>query len=51
MTDYVVFLDLDGKIYSEKTGSGKHRLIEIIEHRQLAIEYNDVRNDPYFIVK
>jgi hypothetical protein len=40
----------DGKPYILETGSGKP-LVELVQQPTPALEYNDVRNDPYFITK
>ena len=52
LKDYVEFQNEDGSEYTEqeKSGSGKP-LVEIVEQTELVVPFNDVRNDPYFIVK
>ena len=47
---YINFEDEDGKPYILETGSGKP-LVELVEQPTPALEYNDVKNDPYFITK
>ena len=50
LLNYAVFLyDEDNHPYKEETGVGMP-FIEIIEQTQLAVEYHNLRNDPYFIV-
>ena len=40
----------DGSPHIEQEGSGKP-LVEIVEQTEPVVPFNDVRNDPYFIVK
>ena len=47
---YINCEDEDGNPYIEETGSGRH-LAEIVKQQAPAVEFNDVKNGPSFIVK
>ena len=52
MKDYVEFQNPDGTefIEKEKTGRGEP-LTEIVEQVEATVPFNDLKNDPFFVVK
>ena len=50
LKEYIEFKNNDGSDYVEITGRGEP-LTEIIEQNPPVLEYDDVKNDPYFITK
>ena len=50
MKDYIDFKNEDGSEYIQITGRGEP-LTEIVEQGEPTVEFNDVKNDPYFVVK
>ena len=50
MKDYIEFKNEDGSEYVLRSGRGEP-LTEIVEQVEPTVEFNDVKNDPYFVVK
>ena len=52
LKEYVDFKNPDGSDYNEKEKTGKGApLTEIVEQVEATVPFNDVKNDPYFVVK
>jgi hypothetical protein len=50
LKDYIKFINADGSDYVLEIGRGAP-LTEIVEQVEATVPFNDVKNDPYFVVK
>ena len=51
LTQYITFVNEDGDDYEPAIeGSGRHKK-EIIPSTEPAMQFNDVKNDPYFVIQ
>ena len=50
LKDYIEFKSEDGNEYVLRSGRGEP-LTEIVAQVEPTVEFNDVKNDPYFVVK
>ena len=50
LKDYIMLQNADGSEYMLRTGRGEP-LTEIVEQVEPTVAFNDVKNDPCFVVK